>query len=174
MFRFLICSVGMALILFHSKGQTPVPITDIQTIRTLVDSNRFEMQYTIATTHHTFYLQPMTPYTDQNIRISQDSAFIVIRDNRAAGYLPYYGSGYAMPQTGPKGIVFSNTMTDLNKSIKGKGRHPSISYQFSVAGKNDAYKINIDIRYNGQCYLYINSLRRSPISYIGQIVEKVF
>lgn len=170
----LLLSLGMAFAFLYCSGQPAIPITDFKTIQALVDSNRFEMQYTIATTHHTFYLQPTTPYSDQNIRISQDSAFIIIRDSITAGYLPYFGSGYSIPQTGPRGIVFSNQMLNLSKNLKGKGRRQSISYQFSVIGKNDTYKISIDIRNDGQCYLYVNSLRRGPISYIGQIVEKVF
>lgn len=149
------------------------PITDFEQIEAMVDSNRFEMEYTIATTHYTFYLQPTTPYSDQNIRIAADSAFVIIRDSIAAGYLPYFGSGYSIPQTGPLGIVFSNKMLNLTKSVKGRGQRQSIAYQFSVAGINDSYKISIDIRYNGLCYLYVNSLRRSPISYVGQIVEKI-
>lgn len=149
------------------------PITDFEQIEAMVDSNRFEMEYTIATTHYTFYLQPTTPYSDQNIRIAADSAFVIIRDSIAAGYLPYFGSGYSIPQTGPLGIVFSNKMLNLTKSVKGRGQRQSIAYQFSVAGINDTYKISIDIRYNGLCYLYVNSLRRSPISYVGQIVEKI-
>ena len=48
----------------------------------------------------------------------------------------------------------------------------SIFYQFSVVGKNDTYKLSIDIRHDGTCYLFINSLKRSPISYTGQIVEQ--
>lgn len=149
------------------------PITDFEQIEAMVDSNRFEMEYTIATTHYTFYLQPTTPYSDQNIRIAADSAFVIIRDSIAAGYLPYFGSGYSIPQTGPLGIVFSNKMLNLTKSVKGRGQRQSIAYQFSVVGINDTYKISIDIRYNGLCYLYVNSLRRSPISYVGQIVEKI-
>ena len=95
-------------------------ITNFGIIKEKVDSNRFKMQYTIATTHHTFYLQPTTPYSDQNIRIAQDSAFVIIRDSIAAGYLPYFGSGYSIPQTGNRGIVFSNTMQDLTRQTRGK------------------------------------------------------
>lgn len=173
MLKNIFIGLGMIFSFLPTTAQTPQPITKFNIIQDLVDSNRFEMEYTIATTHHTFYLQPTTPYSDQNIRISQDSAFVIIRDSIAAGYLPYFGSGYSIPQTGAKGIVFRNKMLNLTKSTRGKGKRQSISYQFSVIGKNDSYKISIDIRNDGLCYLYVNSLRRSPISYIGQIVEKV-
>ena len=76
------------LVVSPAKAQTPVPVTKFSTIQRLVDSNRFEMVYTIATTHHSFYLQPGTPYSDQNIRITRDSAFVIIQDSIAAGYLP--------------------------------------------------------------------------------------
>lgn len=174
MLRILLFWIGVFLCILPIRAQTEQPITNFNTISTMVDSNRFEMQYTIATTHHTFYLQPTTPYSDQNIRISRDSAFVIIHDSIAAGYLPYFGSGYSIPQTGARGIVFRNKMLNLNKTTKGRGRRRSISYQFSVEGRNDSYKISIDIRYDGTCYLYINSLKRSPISYIGQIVKKVY
>ena len=75
-------------------------------------------------------------------------------------------------ETGNRGIVFSNTMQDLTRQTRGKGRRQSIFYQFSVVGKNDTYKLSIDIRHDGTCYLFINSLKRSPISYTGQIVEQ--
>ncbi len=166
---FLFC-LGLFLTILTLSAQNR-PVTNFKSIRQSVDSNRFEMIFTIATTHHTYYLQPTTPYSDQNIRIANDSAFIIVHDSIAAGYLPYFGYGYSLPQTGSRGIIFSNPMIDLTKSVRGKGRRQSIFYQFSVVGKNDTYKISLDIRHNGQCYLFINSLHRSPISYIGQIVE---
>ena len=161
------------LVVSPAKAQTPVPVTKFSTIQRLVDSNRFEMVYTIATTHHSFYLQHGTPYSDQNIRITRDSAFVIIQDSIAAGYLPYFGSGYFIPQTGMKGIVFYNKMFDQTKSVLGKGPRQSIAYRFTVTGQEDIYKISIDIRHNGQCYMFVNGLKRAPISYVGQIVEKV-
>ena len=70
-------------IFLSPTAQNNQRITNFGIIKEKVDSNRFKMQYTIATTHHTFYLQPTTPYSDQNIRIAQDSAFVIIRDKHA-------------------------------------------------------------------------------------------
>lgn len=168
--RIILIGFGILFSLLSAHAQPQRPITNFNTIQQSVDSNRFKMIYTIATTHHTFYLQPTTPYSDQNIRITQDSAFILIQDSLAIGYLPYYGTGYSIPQTGVKGILFKNKMLNPTKSVRGKGRRSSIFYQFSIAGINDTYKISIDIRHNGLCYLFVNSLKRSPISYTGQIV----
>ena len=157
---------------WYSQLHAQTPITQFKTIQTLVDSNRFQMVFSIATTHHTYYLQPNTPYVDQNIRIDQDSAFVVIQDSIATGYLPYYKSGYQTSQNEKKSIIFFNKMLNLKKQTHGKGRRQAIIYQFDVIGTNDTYKITIDIRYNGQCYMFVNSLKKSPINYTGQIVER--
>lgn len=175
MLRFRLISIMIGLLLPASLvfSQSGRPVTDFAHIQQIVDSNRIEMEYTIATTHYTFYLQPATPYSDQNINIAGDSAFIIIRDSVAAGYLPYFGGGYSIPQTGSKGVVFSSKIFDRTVRLKGKGKRQAITYSFAVVGLNDSYKINIDIQYDGSCYLYVLSTRRSPISYIGQIVEKI-
>lgn len=150
-------------------GQNNPAQQKFRQIQAMVDSNRFEMNFTIATTHYNYYLQPTTPYMDQNIRIGRDSAFILINDTLAIGYLPYFSSGYSFPQTGIKGIIFDNKILNRSVRTRGKGRKQVITYQFEVVGKNDSYKINLDIQYDGTCYLYVNSTRRSPISYSGAI-----
>lgn len=173
---FLATLLSVLLIVYTSqpgKSQQIQPITDFQQIKTMVDSNRFETMYTIATTHYSYFLEPGTPYSDQNIRIGQDSAFIIVRDSLAAGYLPYYGGGYSIPQTGAKGIVFSGKMIQPVSKFKGRGNRQSITYGFSIIGTLDSYKISIIIQNDGTCYLYVNSNKRSPISYVGQVVQKI-
>lgn len=173
---FLATLLSVLLIVYTSqpgKSQQIQPITDFQQIKAMVDSNRFETMYTIATTHYSYFLEPGTPYSDQNIRIGQDSAFIIVRDSLAAGYLPYYGGGYSIPQTGAKGIVFSGKMIQPVSKFKGKGNRQSITYGFSIIGTLDSYKISIVIQNDGTCYLYVNSNKRSPISYVGQVVQKI-
>lgn len=170
--RFLTLFITLPLFLlpFKTIADPPESLTFSQ-IQAMVDSNRFEIIFTIATTHYSYYLQPTTPYSDQNIRIRQDSAFIIVNDSLAAGYLPYFSGGYSFPQTGLKGVLFHNKM--LNKMVKtrGKGRNQAIRYEFEVIGKNDNYKLAMDIQYDGTCYLYVNSSRRSPISYMGYIIR---
>lgn len=176
--RYIIIPLLSAIIILcaykPTKSQQPIqPVTDFQQIKKMVDSNRFETLYTIATTHYSYFLEPGTPYSDQNIRIGQDSAFVIVRDSLAAGYLPYYGGGYTIPQTGAKGIVFRGKMIQPVSKIKGRGKRQSITYDFSIIGTLDSYKISMIIQNNGTCYLYINSNRRSPISYVGQVVEQI-
>ena len=152
--------------------QSTRPVTDFQQIKAMVDSNRFETRYTIATTHYSYFMEPSTPYSDQNIRIGNDSAFISVNDSIATGYLPYFRRSYSLPQTGPRGIIFSNKMTDLSSQLKGRGKRQGISYVFSVVGIYDFYKLQFVIQHNGTCYLYVSSTKRSPISYVGQVVQK--
>lgn len=159
---------------FPARAQQSQPVTNFERIKAMVDSNRIEMTYTVATTHYSYFLEPATPYSNQNIRIGQDSAFIIVRDSIAAGYLPYFSGGYTFPRTGTNGIVFSNKMIHPVSQVKGQGNRQSITYEFSVVGLNDSYKISIIIRQGGICYLYVNSTKRSPMSYIGQVVEKVY
>ena len=158
----------------QESQQSNLPITDFSQIKQLADSNHLHMIFTIASTHHTNYLQPNTPYTDQNIRIEKDSAFVIIQDSIATGYLPYYSSGIQSNQTQKKEIIFFNKMLHLKKETLGEGKRQSITYQFEVVAPTDTYKINIDIRPQGQCYMFINSLHKTPINYIGQIVKEIF
>lgn len=172
-YLFLLLTVISFFFTTTARSQPGQPITDFQQIKARVDSNRFEMIYTIATTHYSYFQEPGIPYSDQNVRIANDSAFIIIRDSVAAGYLPYFGSGYSIPRTGTNGVLFSNKMINPTSETKGQGKRQSINYEFSVIGVNDSYRIRIIIQQYGICYLYINSTKRSPISYIGQVVEKV-
>lgn len=132
-----------------------------------VQQQQFQIRFRIASTHSSFYLNPTTPYIDQNINISPDSSFVVIADSVAVGYLPYYGSGYAFPQYGLKGVVFKNRILNRQIHYNTKGHHPSISFQFEILGLLDSYKIQIDITKNGTTYMLVISRQRSPISYIG-------
>ena len=104
-------------------------------------------------------------------RIDIHSAWIAIDGEKACGYLPYYSSGYSFPKLGAKGINFDNM--PFNKSLKIKGRNDkkSLKYSFGIVGKNDIYRIQMDIQYDGRCYIYITSNNHSPISYVGDIIK---
>lgn len=132
--------------------------TDFQETRELVDSNRFKIIFTIA-----------TPMSGVNIRI--DSARIVVDDKRASGYLPYYTAKYGFAMTGNKGIIFDNIILNRSEKIKGRKVKKSIQYSFDIIGKNDVYRLQMDIQYDRTCYLYVTSNLRSPISYIGTIYK---
>lgn len=129
---------------------------EFQNTLELVESKYFEIKFSIA-----------TPLNGTNI--VTDSAQIIIKDNTATGYLPYYTAGYAFPMTGKKGIIFDNQMLNVSLKIKGRKYRKSIKFQFDIIGKNDSYKLQMDIQYDKTCYLFVSSIRRSPISYVGTI-----
>lgn len=129
---------------------------DFQRTKEIVESNRFKIVLSIA-----------TPLNGLNVKI--DSTAVTVNDSVAKAGLPYYSSNYSYPQTGAKGIVFNNQILNRSVKIKGKKGKRSIAYQFEVVGTLDSYKLKTDIQYDGSCYLYINSTRRSSISYIGRI-----
>lgn len=144
----------------YSYGQTENERiqADFQKTRELVDSNRFKIVFTIA-----------TPMSGVNIRI--DSAQIIVDGNRASGYLPYYTAKYGFAMTGNKGVVFDNFVLNRSEKIKGRKVKKSIQYSFDIIGKNDAYRLQMDIQYDRTCYLYVTSNLRSPISYVGTICK---
>ena len=135
----------------------------------IVETNHFRMDFTIATTYNSYYMTPTQSNYNENIRIGKDSAYVIINDTIAEGYLPYFPSSYSYPQVGVKGIIFSNIMLDKTVRIKGKKGKRTIAYEFMVVGLNDSYRINLDIQYDGTCYLFVNSTKRSPITYQGKL-----
>lgn len=156
-------------LLFHSAklyAQDQSTLT-FEQITSAVEQKTFQIRFNIATTHNSFYVDPITPYENQNVTISADSSFIMIIDSIAVGYLPYFGSGYAFPQYGINGIVFKNKMINTQVSYNNRGKRPSISCSFDVYGLMDNYKIRLDITNDGTTYMLVISQQRGPISYIG-------
>ncbi len=153
-----------------SKTKRQQAAAQFQHVKSIIESNRFKIAFTIATTHRNYYMGQGEPYLDDNIRIDSDSSYIIINDTLASGRLPYYGTGYAFPKTGDKGIVFDDKIENKITQTKGKGRKQTIIYEFTVPGKNDHYQIMMKIDGDGTCYLYVNSTQHGSSSYTGMLV----
>lgn len=153
----LTLSLFIYLIVSGQTDKTRI-LTEFRHTQEIVESGKFRIDIHIA-----------TPLNGMNIAV--DSAWIVIDGEKACGYLPYYSSGYSFPRLGAKGINFDNM--PFNKSLKIKGRNDkkSLKYSFGIVGKNDIYRIQMDIQYDGRCYIYITSNNHSPISYVGDIIK---
>lgn len=130
--------------------------TEFRHTQEIVESEKFRIDVHIAT--------PLN-----GINITVDSAYIIIDRGQASGYLPYYSSGYSFPRLGTKGINFDNMPFNKTLKIKGRNTKKSLKYSFGIVGKNDIYRIQIDIQYDGTCYIYITSNNHSPISYVGKL-----
>lgn len=151
----LFCLTVLCLSAYSPKKDLSIENQFEETLK-IVKSDSFNIRFTIA-----------TPLNDLNIDI--DSAYLRIHQDSATGYLPYYTAHYAFPQTGRKGVVFDNTLINPKIKIKGRNAQRYILYQFAVIGKNDNYKIKLNIQYDRTCYLFVTSLRRAPISYVGSL-----
>lgn len=157
--KLFLLTISLCLYL-TGNGQTEKNriLTEFRHIQKIVESDKFRIDIHIA-----------TPLNGMNIAV--DSAWIVIDGEKASGYLPYYSSGYSFPRLGSQGINFDNM--PFNKSLKIKGRNykKSLKYSFGIVGKNDIYRIQLDIQYDGTCYIYITSNNLSPISYVGNFTQ---
>lgn len=147
----LLCSTGI----YAQKKEADTEKLFRQTLE-LVESGKFKALFHIA-----------TPLNEVNIQI--DSAWVYVQADSVSGYLPYYTPGYSFPRTGSKGIVFDNRILEPRLKIKGRKERKAILYQFAVYGKNDNYRLRMDIQYDRTCYLYVTSVLRGPISYIGTL-----
>ena len=61
-------------------------------------------------------------------------------------------------------VLFSRTV-----KIYQDGKKKAIAYQITVRSNQDICYLNMDIQYDGTCYLYFSDRKRAPISYVGQI-----
>lgn len=163
----LVCGTLFA----HAQRKSDRIAEEFAETQKIVDNGHFRMDFNIATTYNSYYQTPSQSNYNENIRIGKDSAYVVINDSIAEGYLPYFNSGYSFPKTGVKGIVFVSKMLNKTVKIKGKRGKRSISYEFDVIGLNDTYKLNLEIQYDGTCYLFVNSGKRSPITYQGKLCK---
>lgn len=156
----LILLLSLFYICQYSYGQTETERiqNDFQKTKEIVDGNHFKIVFSIA-----------TPLSGVNVRI--DSAWVTVNGEKASGYLPYYTGNYGFSMTGNKGILFDNEMLNRTEKIKGRKVKKAIKYSFDIVGKNDIYRLEMDIQYDRTCYLYVTSNRRSPISYIGTIYK---
>lgn len=132
--------------------------SDFKETQAIVESNRFKVVFTIA-----------TPLSGLNVRV--DTAWLIIDGPEASGYLPYYTARYGYAMTGNKGIVFDNEMFARTEKVKGRNVRKAIKYTFGIVGKNDIYRMQMDIQYDRTCYLYVTSNQRSPISYVGTVYK---
>ena len=102
------------------------------------------------------------PMQGRSIDLTTNYGFIDIEGNKSKGDLPYFGRAYSLAYGGDGGINFDNKIQ--NEAIEINEKKKRINFRFEVAGENDAYRINMDIFYNGKTSVSITSNNRSHIS----------
>ena len=111
-----------------------------------------------------------TPLEGPNVSIDPDKFFIEIQDSLIKGKLPYYGNGsYWVPKPGQDTIRFDNILFSRTVKVYPLGNKKGISYQMTILTNNNVISLNMDIRYDGTCYLYFSDQKRYPISYMGNV-----
>ena len=69
-------------------------------------------------------------------------------------------------------ISFNTVLFSRTVKIYQDGKKKAIAYQITVRSNQDICYLNIDIQYDGTCYLYFSDRKRAPISYVGQITPR--
>lgn len=94
---------------------------------------------------------------------------ITVRDSTAKGNLPFFGRAYSLPFGDGGGIEFDAPMKDLTIKTIEKKKKKTISFNFTVTGKNDTYQLSIDVAPGGACSVNLTSNNRAQISYSGTL-----
>lgn len=94
---------------------------------------------------------------------------ITVRDSTAKGNLPFFGRAYSLPYGDGGGIEFDAPMKDLTIKTIEKKKKKTISFNFTVTGKNDTYQLSIDVAPGGACSVNLTSNNRAQISYSGTL-----
>lgn len=132
--------------------------SQFENIRQLVTSNRFRAEADRA-----------FPSRGKTIDLFSNRGFITLSDSLARGFLPFFGRAYSLPYGDGGGIEFDSTVQNRQILIKDKKKNKTITYRFSVRGKNDLFNITLLITSSGNCTITVQSNQRSSISYSGKI-----
>ena len=124
---------------------------EFQKTLALVNSDQFTVKFYIATPTVQTLFTP--PGAGANIDINPQNCYLSINDSLVTTQLPYFGRA-----------TFSRTV-----KIYQNGKKKAIAYQITVRSNQDICYLNMDIQYDGTCYLYFSDRKRVPISYVGQI-----
>ncbi len=92
---------------------------------------------------------------------------LIIRNDSAIAYLPYYGRAYSVPYGGDGGIKFQEKMKEYSATPKKNDGEWSVKFKIDVPGYN--YMISMDIFSNGKSTINVNSDQRESISFSGEM-----
>ena len=106
------------------------------------------------------------PQSGPSVDLTTHQAFIEFSDSTAKARLPYYGRAFHVKYGGPGGIRFDGQLE--SPEITRKPERRKILYSFEVRD-DDHFRIHMDIGYNGDARVSINSNNRSHISYWGSL-----
>lgn len=160
------------MVLFHTPVQAQKKEArfekEFQKTLALVNSDRFMVKFYIATPTVQTLFTP--PGAGVNVDINPKQCYLWIKDSLVGAKLPYFGPTTWSAKSQLDSISVQQILFSRTVKLHEEGKKKSIAYQITVLSENDIYYLNIDIEYDGTCYLYFSDRRRAPISYVGQII----
>ncbi|MCT4587722.1 MAG: DUF4251 domain-containing protein [Carboxylicivirga sp.] len=108
------------------------------------------------------------PQGGRSIDLTTNYGFIKIMGSETEGDMPFFGRAYSASYGGDGGIKYDKTSIE-NEKIEVNEKKMRISYSFEAKGKNDTYRINMEITYGGNASVSVTSNNRAHISYNGDI-----
>lgn len=130
------------------------------------DERYEEMLALIESGDFLFEARRAFPQKGPSVDLTTHHAFIEFSDSTARARLPFYGRAYHVKYGGPGGIRFEGPVESTEITRKPERR--KILYSFEVRD-DDHFRVHMDIGYNGDAQVSINSNNRSHISYFGSL-----
>ena len=143
---------------------------EFQKTLALVNSDQFTVKFYIATPTVQTLFTP--PGAGANIDINPQACYLSMNDSLVTSKLPYFGRAAWTSKSQLDSISINNVLFSRTVKIYQDGKKQAIAYQITVRTGEDIYYLNMDIQYDGTCYLYFSDRKRAPISYVGQITKR--
>ena len=140
---------------------------EFQKTLALVNSDQFTVKFYIATPTVQTLFTP--PGAGANIDINPQNCYLSINDSLVTTQLPYFGRATWTSNSHLDSVSFNTVLFSRTVKIYQDGKKKAIAYQITVRSNQDICYLNMDIQYDGTCYLYFSDRKRVPISYVGQI-----
>ena len=106
----------------------------------------------------------------RSIDLTTNPGTISVKNDSVVADLPFFGRTYVSSYQGEAGLKFSGTAKD--EELKFIDKKYKIQYSFNVTSGSDTYNVYMDILYDGNSSVNINSNNRTAISYNGKIEER--
>jgi hypothetical protein len=122
----------------------------------LIEYQKFQFEATKA------FPQGMQP-----IDLTTNPNYTRIKDSLAIAYMPFFGRAYSAAYGQDGGIEYEVPMTDVK--ITKNDKKMRVLFEYVAKGKNDTYRVSIDVSYGGNATMFISCNNRSAISYDGDV-----
>ena len=106
----------------------------------------------------------------RSIDLITNPGTIIIKEDSVVADLPFFGRSYMGSYQGEAGLKFSGTSKE--EELKFIDKKYNVRYSFRVTSGSDTYKVYMDVTYDGDASVTIDSNNRATISYHGKIEDR--